>query len=86
MINMHSKYDNMHRNGIFNALICINNNLIITISCNYKREYTCHTPFVIGHKGNMAHLNSLFSIHEMGWFTLIVISNSIRGNVAYSLH
>ena len=27
MIEMHSKYDNMHTNRIFNALICINNHI-----------------------------------------------------------
>ena len=25
MIDMHSEYDNMHKNGMFYALICINN-------------------------------------------------------------
>ena len=28
MIDMHSKYDNMHKNEMFYALICINNNVI----------------------------------------------------------
>ena len=32
MIRMHSKYDNMHMNGIFYALICINNHVITSIS------------------------------------------------------
>ena len=27
MIDMHSKYNNMHKNGIFYALICINNHI-----------------------------------------------------------
>ena len=27
MIDMHSKYDNMHSKGIFNALVCINNHV-----------------------------------------------------------
>ena len=27
MIEMHSKYDNMHTNGMFYALICINNHV-----------------------------------------------------------
>ena len=31
MINMHSKYDNMHENGMFNAIIYINNHLIKSI-------------------------------------------------------
>ena len=30
---MHSKYDNMHRSGIFYALICINKNVITGVSC-----------------------------------------------------
>ena len=33
MIDKHSKYDNMHKNGMFNALICINNHTISSISC-----------------------------------------------------
>ena len=27
-LSMHSKYDNMHKNGMFYALICINNRII----------------------------------------------------------
>ena len=30
---MHSKYDNMHMNGMFYALICINNYIITSLSC-----------------------------------------------------
>ena len=33
MIDMYSKYDNMHKNGMFYALICINNHIIISINC-----------------------------------------------------
>ena len=33
MIEMHSKYDNMHQNGMFYALICINNHIIACINC-----------------------------------------------------
>ena len=33
MIEMHSKYDNMHKNGMFYALICINNHIIVCINC-----------------------------------------------------
>ena len=29
MVDMHSKYDNMDTNGMFYALICINNHIII---------------------------------------------------------
>ena len=33
MIEMHSKYHNMHQNGMFYALICINNHIISCINC-----------------------------------------------------
>ena len=33
MMNMHPKYDNMYRNEMFNALICINNHVNTSISC-----------------------------------------------------
>ena len=33
MIIMKSKYDNMHNNRIFYALICINNHVITGINC-----------------------------------------------------
>ena len=34
MIYMHSKYDNLHKNGMFYALICINNQVIhVKIGC-----------------------------------------------------
>ena len=32
-IDIHSKYDNMHKNGMFYALIYINNHIIICINC-----------------------------------------------------
>ena len=33
MIDMPSMYDNMHKNGMFYALICINNHVIINLNC-----------------------------------------------------
>ena len=33
MMNMHSKYNNMHRNKKFNALVCVNNHINTSISC-----------------------------------------------------
>ena len=33
MIDMHSKYDNMHKNGMFYALICVINYIITCINC-----------------------------------------------------
>ena len=32
MINMHSKYDNIHENGMYYALIYINNHVFTSIS------------------------------------------------------
>ena len=50
MIDMHSKYDNMHKNEIFYALIYINNHIITCINgmlsitddgkAPYKSSYT----------------------------------------------
>ena len=33
MVNIHSQYDSMHSNEMFYALICIDNHIIISISC-----------------------------------------------------
>ena len=33
MIDIHPKYDNMHKNGMIYALIFINNHIIININC-----------------------------------------------------
>ena len=33
MIEMHSKYDKMHKNGMFYALICINNHIFACLDC-----------------------------------------------------
>ena len=33
MIDMHSKYDNMHKNGMINALVWINDHIITIINC-----------------------------------------------------
>ena len=37
IIDMHSKYDNMHKNIIFYALVCINNHVITGISYMLSR-------------------------------------------------
>ena len=39
MIEMHSKYDNMHTNVIFNALNCINNHVNSCINCTISYVY-----------------------------------------------
>ena len=33
MMNVHANYDNMHKNGIIDALTYINNHVIKSISC-----------------------------------------------------
>ena len=43
MIDLHSKYDNMHKNGIFYTLICIKKPIISCVNCmllvkSYKEE------------------------------------------------
>ena len=38
MKDMHSKYDNMHKNRIFYALICINNHVINRINCMLSKS------------------------------------------------
>ena len=35
MIDMHSKYDNMHKNEMFYALIWINNHILAYVNCYY---------------------------------------------------
>ena len=42
MLSMHSKYNNIHKNEMFNALICINNHVIMSINCMLSL-----TPFKI---------------------------------------
>ena len=39
MIDMHSKYDNMHKNGMFYALICINNHVIACYQYHSRIKY-----------------------------------------------
>ena len=38
MLNMHSQYDNMRKNVMLYALICINNHEIISITCILSRH------------------------------------------------
>ena len=39
MIEMHSKYDNMHTNGMFYALFCINNHVLSCYDCMLSISY-----------------------------------------------
>ena len=38
---MHSNYDNMDKNGMFYALICINNHVIISINWKLSNKVSC---------------------------------------------
>ena len=40
MIEMHSKYDNMHINVMFYALICINNHVLSCLDCMLSARQT----------------------------------------------
>ena len=60
-IDMHSKYDNMHKNGMFYALIYINNNIITCINCmllggkwGNGRNGGCRCPVQINQGANYA--------------------------------
>ena len=44
MIDMHSKHENMHKNKIFYALICINNNIITYIDYMLSHIRSSVTP------------------------------------------
>ena len=50
MIYIGSKHDNMHDNGMFYVLICINNHLIICIDCMLSGTSSyVHSPFICSH-------------------------------------
>ena len=51
MIDMHSKYDNMHKNGMFYALIYINNHVINSINfiLSFITMYPSSLMMVDGH-------------------------------------
>ena len=48
MITMDSKYDNVHKNEIFYALICINNYVIASISCMLSVPQ--YMPWIVIHR------------------------------------
>ena len=61
MIEMHSKYDNMHTNGMFYALICINIMFYhVKIACYQSYIYTLHL-FSSRIKGGKDLLGRLYS-------------------------
>ena len=45
MIDIHSKYDSIHTNKIFSALICINNHIMARI--NYMSSHLSFTSFAV---------------------------------------
>ena len=54
---MHSKYNNIHKNEIFKALICINNHVIMSINCMLSL-----TPFEIFEFNWFILMSSMISI------------------------
>ena len=50
MIDMQSKYDNMHKNIIFYVLICINNHVIAGINCMLSLHTTKVFVAAIAHR------------------------------------
>ena len=55
MIDIHSKCDNMHKNGMYYALICINNQIILCINCIislYQALIILERPFLATMKAN----------------------------------
>ena len=46
MIDMHSKYDNMHKKGIFYALICINSHIIMFINFMLSLSFALSSPTI----------------------------------------
>ena len=69
MMNMHAKYDNMHRNGILNALMCINNH--VNTSKSYMLPMTCDSLWGIGIHTihSTARCLLIFSLHGDKWLT-----------------
>ena len=63
MIELHSKYDNMNTNGMFYALICINNYVFACQDCMLSTWRDAHTGW--------SHARSRGCLHgtrrAMGW-------------------
>ena len=61
---MHSKYDNMHPNEMFYALICTNNHIITCINCVLSRSRPREEHFLmlnlVVEKGASKDLNLIF--------------------------
>ena len=50
MIDMHSKFDNMYKNGIFYTLFCINNDVISDINACYHGAALGKREMILGEK------------------------------------
>ena len=48
MIEMHSKYDNMHTNRIFNTLNCINNHVNLCMNCMLSTTPNISSENIVG--------------------------------------
>ena len=61
MINMHPKYDSVHRNEMFYAFICINNYVIISAS------------FMLSNSLMVIYLLSIRLIHVMIMYVILIL-------------
>ena len=85
-MNIHSKYNNMHRNGMFNALICIINHVNTIINCMYVMNDPSELYFMLKtylHPTSLIPLlNGTFSMFFLLWLPSLhpqhVSSKNIR--------
>ena len=66
MIDMHLKHDNMHTNGTFNALICINNHVNSCINYMLLIVASIHHIHYLGANLNSNNENIYFNRIEYG--------------------
>ena len=62
---MHSKYDNIHKNGMFKALMCINNHIIVGVNCTLSMEthIMIVLPLFIDFENINFHKNPYINVH-----------------------
>ena len=74
MIDMHSNYDNMHKNRMFYALIYINNHIITSINCMFPNLDESFSKIQ-----NVSNLDGVFSItlHFIVSLISIILKNKV---------
>ena len=61
---MHSKYDNMHKNGMFYALLCINNYVITSMNCMLSKYKMYDTSYIFLYIYMMCSQNMTSIVHK----------------------